>query len=521
MATRSSDLQQVVAHTQGFDGGVNLRDTVAQLAANELRMSENGILDERGGWAKRLGCWSNGVFGVGADRAISMYTFYRGSATVPQVLMHTSAGNLYYTTDPTANPVVWTLITGGLSGVAPMSFETFNGKCYFSNGVDNYASWTGAAYTTFPSAPKGKFLRLWKDTMWVSGVTGLDDRVYSSNAGDAETFGVAAWVDIAKGDGDAVNALGSDGLVLIVAKRNRGMTIYDPVTYANRVVDFEKGCESHFSMIQFEGDIYYLSRRGICRFDQSGPARIVSAKIDPLFDPAILNLNALNKAWAYTYNNTVGWALPEVGSAIPTLQIEYYPRLGPISQFGTIGIGPWAFQRMIAGIFTRYRSGAIEYLFGAHSTSNKFLQMFAPIGTDDGAAFTAIMETGAYDFGAPTRTKYIRRMRILGRGLVTLQIRRNFKSAIYKTFSADMASTANTWGTGNWGTGTWGPDSIFKEAEINPDAYGRYFQLRFTDSSTDTSRKLVEVGSREYALTAGEWGVYMVTLEGDLMGVRD
>ena len=521
MASSAQDLQAVSAHTQGFEGGVNLRDTIAQLAPNELRVGENIVLDEKGGASKRLGCTSNGTFGVGTDRGLSAYTFYRG-ASAPQVLLHTSGGKLYYTNDASAAAIVWTQIATGLSTTVPMSFETFNSKCYFSNGVDLYASWDGTTYVTYAAAPKGKYLRLWKDTMWMSGVTGLIDRVYSSAAGDAETWPVAAWVDITKGDGDSVTTLGSDGIVLIVQKRNRGMTIYDPVTFANRIVDFEKGCESHFSMIQFEGDIYYLTRRGIAKFDSSGPSRLISAKLDPLFDPVVLNLSALSMAYAYTINNTIGWALPEVGMTYPTLQIEYYPRLGPISQFGTVGVGPWCFQRMPASVFTRVRSGATEYLYGAHNAANKFLQLFSLIGTDDGATFTAVMETGAYDFGVPTRTKYIRRIRILGRGVLTAQLKRNFQTAVYKTKALTMNSTSDVWSvTDLWGTGTWGPDSIFKEAVWNPDAYGRYFQLVLSDSSTLLGKKLIKAGNQDYSLTAGEWAIYLVTLEGDVLGVRD
>jgi hypothetical protein len=523
-SSRASLDQPIQAQSRGFDGGVNIRESISQLAPNELRTSENGVLDERGGWSKRLGCKSNGTFDTGTDRILSMYTFYRGTVAAPQVIIHTTAGKMYYTNDPTAATVTWTAITTGLSTTAPMSYETFNGKCYFGNGVDSYASWSGTAYTTFPTAPKGKYLRLWKDTMWMSGITGLDDRVYSSAAGDAETWPVASWVDIAHGDGDTVNALGTDGLVLIVGKTKRTMTIYDPVTFANRVVDYEKGIESHFSVIQFEGHIYYLTRRGIAEFDQSGPARIISGKIDPLFDPSVLNLSALNRVTSYTFNNQIGWALPELGSDLPSVQIEYYPRLGPISQFGTVGIGPWAFQRMPAGVFTRYRSGVLEFLFGAHSTANKFLQLFAPVGTDDGAVFTAMLETSAYDFGIPTRTKYIRRIRFLGRGVVTAIGLRNYQSANYRTKSLDMAGGGGVdlWSTGDvWGTGTWGPQSLYQEAIWNIDAYGRSFQIRLSDSSPNTSRRLVEVGSKEYTLTAGGWAIYMINLEGSLLGVRD
>jgi hypothetical protein len=438
------------------------------------------------------------------------------------VLIHTTAGALLYTNDASANPVVWTSIATGLSTTARFSFETFNSKVYMSNGVDAYCSWTGSAYATYPTAPKGKYLRLFKDTMFAAGVPGLDDRVYESAPGDAETWPVANWVDITHGDGDFVTALGTDGLVLIVGKRSRLSTIYDAVTLANRVVDFEKGCESHFSMVSFEGDIYYLSRRGIAKFDNSGPAIVISMKLDPLFTMAILNISALNNVTAYVYQNQVGWALPEVGSTIPTIQIEYYPRLAPITQFGSRLIGPWVFHRMPAGIFTRVRSGSTEYLYGAHTTANKFLYLFAPAGTDDGVTFAANMETAPLDFGVPQRTKYIRRIRFLGRGKFTVQLRREFQTSLYKTEPIDMTSGTDLWAlTDLWGVGTWGPDSLLKEAVWNSDAYGRRFQMKFSDQFTDYGHKIIEVGSHEASVNAGEWAVYVAVLEGDILGLRD
>lgn len=523
-ASSPNPLEQVLAKSIGFAGGVNLRDAVNLLAPDELRRAENIILDEKGGAQKRSGCISNGTFGAAGDRIISQYTFYRGE-NAPQLLIHTSGGKVYYTNDPTAVTVTWTQIATGLSTTVPMSWETFNGKAYFSNGVDSYAAWDGATYTAFASAPKGKFLRLWKDTMWVSGITGTPDRVYSSNPGDAETFGVAAWVDIAKGDGDRVVGLGTDGLFLAVFKRNRYMIIYDPGLFSNRVVDFEKGCESHFSILQFESELYFLSKRGVCRFDSNGPATFVSWKLDPLFDPAVLNFAALDRAWAYTYGNRIGWALPEAGQATPTLQIEYYPRLvkyESIGGYNSRAVAPWVFHRMPATTFTRFRSGAVEYLFGGKGTENKFLQMFAAIGTDDGAFFAAIMETKANDFGAPHRTKYVRNIRVLGRGHPILQTRKNFRSAIDKTFPLDLSSASDLWtAADHWGTGTWGLDSIYREQLIHSDAYGRYIQLIFTDTQTGTGRKLVEAGSAEYILVSGEWAIYGILMEADLLGVRD
>jgi hypothetical protein len=77
------------------------------------------------------------------------------------------------------------------------------------------------------------------------------------------------------------------------------------------------------------------------------------------------------------------------------------------------------------------------------------------------------------------------------------------------------------WNVGNWNVGNWGPDSLFKEDRIDTDDYARAFSMVFLDGDTGVGRKLVEVGSREFSVTEGEWGLYGVMLEGTVLGVRD
>jgi len=409
-----------------------------------------------------------------------------------------------------------------MSGTAPFSYETFNGACYISNGVDSYGKWNGSNYSAFASAPKGKFIRLWKDTMWMTGVAGNNDRVYASAPGDAESWPAANWIDLGKGDGDFTTCLATDGINLIVFKRNRHFTIFDPVSLANRVVDFEKGCESHFSMVQFEGETFFLSRRGICKYYGDTPSEIISGKIDPMFDPAIININALGTVYAYTFNNQVGWAIPEAGKNFPTLQLEYYPRLAASTVAGSPAVGPFVLHRMPAATFTKFRSGPTEFLYGGHNANNKFMLLFAPVGTDDGQRMSATLETGSIHFGDPTRTKYIRRIRFVGRGLFTVLIKRNYEASQYKAFTIDLSGIQDMWAmTDQWGAGSWGPNSWMQDALVNPDAYGRYFQLRFSDASTTTGLKQFPIGTVDYLMATGEWGVYSFVAEGVLLGVRD
>lgn len=100
-----ADVKEVRVQTQGFGQGINLQDAPNLLAPTEVRRAENGSLDERGGFTKRLGCLNMGPVGASTDRIISATTFYRGYLQ-PQLLIHTTAGKIYYTLDPTTNPIV-------------------------------------------------------------------------------------------------------------------------------------------------------------------------------------------------------------------------------------------------------------------------------------------------------------------------------------------------------------------------------------------------------------------------------
>jgi len=515
-----ADLKELRIKTPGWGGGLNIRDAQDQIAPDELRRAENVVYDSKGGVAKRLGCRSQGTFGGSTDRCLSTYTFYRPGSN-PQVLMHTTAGNLYYTDDPSASPIGWSLITTGLSISQPCSFETQNSKCWFAEGT-RFASWDGSSYVNYPSAPSMTYLCNWKDTMWGAGIVN-PDRVYSSAAGDPTSWPALGYVDILHGDGDRIMGINSDGLFLIVGKRRRVQVIYDPSLFSNRTADYEKGLESHWSFVHIEDKLYYLSRLGICWWQGDTSARIISYKIDPIFRPDILNLGALNKVMAYQLNDRCGWALPEVGSMIPTLIIEYYPRLGPIYQIsGNIGPGPWTMHRMPAANFTTLRMGSQEALYGGHPNSNKFLWLFSPDGTDDGATFASTVEGAILDFGDPIDWKYFRRIKLVGRGQFYFQLKRNFSNSIYYSRLVTLSSVADTWSTSDqWGVGIWGSDPMVREILLGTDVYGRVFTVCLTDAETDPAQFQVPIGSVDRKVTIGAWSLLEVAFDGYLLGIRD
>jgi len=71
---------------------------------------------------------------------------------------------------------------------ARMGYYVYNDELFFCNAVENYAKWTGTAFTDYATAPKGNILEVFEDRMFVAGVTANPLTVYFSNLGDASVF---------------------------------------------------------------------------------------------------------------------------------------------------------------------------------------------------------------------------------------------------------------------------------------------------------------------------------------------
>jgi len=271
----------------------------------------------------------------------------------------------------------------------------------------------------------------------------------------------------------------------------------------------------------FDGGLYFLTRRGIARYTGDAPSVIVSERFDPLFDPNLVQLDQLYKATAYAYEDRVGFALPERGQTYNSLIVEHYPRIAQ-GQFGSQGVAPFVFHRMPVQCFTNWRWLAEDQLFAGHASANKFMRVFAPVGTDDGVAFTAVMNTPFFDFGDQFDTKYLRRLRFLCAGLFTVLIYRNYDGVIYREILVDATIRRDYWNVAAdvWGVGEWDFESLIQDLPFNVDAYGRCFSFQFRDAEAGVSQKSVWVGARNREVTAGEWAIYGMYSEGVVLGRR-
>jgi hypothetical protein len=266
-------------------------------------------------------------------------------------------------------------------------------------------------------------------------------------------------------------------------------------------------------MINHESQVWWFSEDGIVRWLQNQGVEVVSHRLDPLFSSTILNYDKLDLTYGYIHGHRPGWTVAEAGQAYPTLQLEFYHDLPE---------QPFALQRMPMRSFVTWESGASKLLLAGKNSGNKLLEAYNGL-SDDGAAFTSFIQTGWHDFGWPNHQKYLRWMRILGRGDFTVDFKVDYQDQINKQRNISIPNTTDLWDTDDlfdtdqlWGEGSNSP--IWEP--IHPDVYGYQFSFRFTGNVAGQSARSIDVAGNEFLETIGQWGVNEIVLHALKMGDR-
>jgi hypothetical protein len=342
--------------------------------------------------------------------------------------------------------------------------------------------------------------------------------LYSSAAGNADSWPAQNWIALGKADGDHGTALFTVSQEMVASKQNRTFVIVSPSTLENRVVDYEKGCESHFSVVKFDTEIYYITRHGVVRYISGAPAELVSNNIQPLFTPIFQNLARMDQCHGYRIHHRVGWSLVRSGLNDPDFQIEYYPNYPR---------RPWTFHRMPARCWVTWRDADERLFFGKVGYPSLMEAFSLGINKDEGVDFRGLIETPWNNFGDPTNRKYLRAIRIWGEGHVHMQVRRDRRDPVGKMMAAELNPANPLWGEGpsdiwNRPGDVWGSLGSIGTDMVYPDLYGREFSLLLFDLSDEpTSVEVPNATRRVGTLTYGYphgWSVHQLVFEAVQMG---
>jgi len=517
----------------GFGGGVFMFNNPSSDQAFNI---SNMIIDPDGRAYKRQGAGYQSRIPPLGKQVMSMFSWYRfGNPT--QILAHGEDGHLYYSTDM----VNWTDGGSGLSTTEPASFTVgysagggsvtaLNAPAvYIADGAKLWR-WSGsvllditAALGSPPPPLPGivpRYVLWWKDTLWVATGKNSPNPEYlcGSGAGNADTFPATTFVRIGTGDGDYITALFTASQELVVSKRRRTFMVVSASTLENRVSDYEKGCESHFSVAKFDAEVYYLTRFGVARYVKDAPAQIVSDNIQPLFSTIFLNLAQLERCHVYRVHHKIGWTLVRQGQTLPDFQIEYYPQYPR---------QPWTFHRMQAQTFVTLRDTQ-EKLYFAHTGPNdpRIYEAFQlAASTDDGTFFQGLIQSVWTDLGDPINRKYLRAIRLWGDGKFHVQVKKDRRDDAGQLMTADLNPPQPLWNDpgDKWDPNDeWGSKGSIGSDIVYPDQYGRQFSVLFFDlddipPTEGTPKPRRGVADLTYTHPRG-WSILEATLELVQMG---
>lgn len=337
-----------------------------------------------------------------------------------------SGNNLYTSPDG----VTWTIIAGGPWGNVEFGVQ-YTDKFYMVRRDDVIVQWDGTTASAIAGSPTGSFCRVFKDRLFVLnsyGIGATASRIYFSNPFDFSSTGWPAtnYVGVGEGNGDVLVAIFNVQDYLIVFKSGAMWILYvqgsDTLAWILRPFNSEVGCTSKYTLVLYEGALYFLSVRGVYKTD-GNTVQNLSAPVSPIFDSIVVSSASINQSSAFvwkdkyvlvletfpvapTWNSwsTLTWnqlaTTPWSGSGATYTYLVYHIRQKGWTKWKpATGYAPHIFVSVIL-------NSAIKGVYsGDRALTGKVYRYGDAIYQDDVLNYEAAAEIKEHDFGSPTEMK--------------------------------------------------------------------------------------------------------------------
>lgn len=382
----------------------------------------------------------------------------------------------------------------------------------FTNNLTGGASPTPVITHTTPGrgdAPKGKYLTVWRNRLWVAGVSANPNRVYWSNIGDPTAWNTNNFVDILDPRGDQITSIhaspnigtdadGADGV--LVYKTHSTHRIVDDtdnsagaiIGGANVMVDRATGTISHRTVTTLNGRVYCLGTDGIYSTNGHQTLVLESGQLGSFISTITTRSNA-SVATALGSRGSYLLAIPTAGGQVaPTRILELCTTLGPPGRQPimvlTATLSSWVIYQdaaqgdIILQSFAGGGAGKVGVTFsGGQLLNDTGLQ--TPI--------TATASTGASMFGSDSM-KRMRRIRAVGRGQMVIGVVADFDGGTgdQQQFLVNVSTNPSTWNNVNWNQFNWSGagDSGLTPITRYYGTRGRWFGFTLSETSTAVSQ---------------------------------
>jgi hypothetical protein len=278
-------------------GGIITRFSPHLIPDNSVQDALNILFDEDIGIVRRRGYSKYNSSAIGSSTDVrGLWDFTANDGT--RYIMAVSNGSLYESSGDGSFSTV-----SGITGLTADAFYdgvSYLGEFWLTNGIDNVKSWDGSSATDVSTAPKGTMIEGWRNRIVISGVTGNQSRVYLSEELDGTNFTTGPTLStspvilsIGGIDAKPVKCLYADYKdTLIVFTEDETYAVYGFGfdDFVVRRVTNEVGCIDDKTVREKDGNLYWLSRRGLEKWSGTEINRI-SDTIRDLFDDIISNIS--------------------------------------------------------------------------------------------------------------------------------------------------------------------------------------------------------------------------------------
>jgi hypothetical protein len=401
--------------------GLNTADDLATFQDGFLKQADNidipdsKTLRKRSGFAKLSATQPTGA--SVRTRILGRHKTSNGDKIYFQTTDGTGAGTALYRCNLDQSSVEQVTIGGGAVTGSLYGYQ-YNDLFYILRSAFTMLSVTMAspAATSIGSSPSGSQVIAHKGRLWVldgfgtfgSSVT----RIYYSTTALTWGAGDAGNIDIQFGDGKPVVAAVVLSDFLIIFKQDSMWSINadspDPGDWVVRNLNDKLGCIARDSIQVIDGEVYFLSQRGVYKTDGITPTELSNN-----IKPSLIENNVIWKPGSFAsmlffasvfYNDR--YILFPMAFNTPSEALVYHTRVGGWTRWKFPGI-PNNISPFGAIVIEDFKiSGNSGFLVGSFNAAG-FLYKFVDnqVDRDDGVDMTVTIQTGELVFDVPAQYK--------------------------------------------------------------------------------------------------------------------
>ena len=399
------------------------------------------------------------------------------------------------------NPPV--ILQSGVTTGKMNNFSYFLDKLIMVNDTDAPVemAYDSAASTLAGSPPTGKYTIVFKNFVFIAGITGNLNRLQWSDLGDSSTWPAGNILDRPYGEITGLGVL-YDNLYIfyhnkieVVAGYSTNSFIFDEFA--------DNGCISHYGIISNGSTLFFPTRDGIYAIGMLGSTdktiggtsliKVSPNKIDNFWSGLDLTRDLIHGVHDPD-RSSIRWSVRRLTKTVNDRELvyNYHNNVFGFSFHDGRYISCYALGK------DSNNNWDVKYGDDRTTSNGGFIYRLNPVATtDDGTGFTGTIETKIYDLDKPSIDKKYHTATVLMKGSANeTPLKVSYGVGDFSDYENTKTVTTPTmplWDTAVWDVDIWEEDT-FKSYPVGIRRMGKTLALKFV---SDESGKRITIDSWE------------------------